>query len=106
MPFESRYEAALIDALALRGASLVQRLRDNMPAAQPMACAGIVSWTWNIGDEAIAGASGMKRPARLLRERATFALGRRALGRGENERRRGRLSSAAQEPLGTSSPAP
>lgn len=38
LPCENRYEAALIDALAKRGASFVKSLRYNMPAAQPMAC--------------------------------------------------------------------
>lgn len=38
LPFENRYEAALIDALAKRGASFVKSLRYNLPAAHPMAC--------------------------------------------------------------------
>lgn len=37
IPFDSRYELALLDALTLRGASIVKSLRYNQPRSTPMA---------------------------------------------------------------------
>lgn len=37
IPFDSRYELALLDALTLRGASIVKNLRYNQPRSTPMA---------------------------------------------------------------------
>ncbi|TCL92207.1 uncharacterized protein DUF1173 [Rhizobium sp. PP-WC-2G-219] len=37
IPFDSRYELALMDALTLRGASIVKSLRYNPPRSTPMA---------------------------------------------------------------------